>query len=54
MKRLSLGSEEVEVLMDWMDKVRVGIWLGSVIYSEKPIKIKPHFGIATRPKKIDY
>lgn len=49
--KLPLSSNELEILMDWLDKVRIGIWLGSIMYSKNPLGIIPHYGIATRPKK---
>lgn len=49
--RSPLSSSEIELLMDWLDKVRIGLWLGSIMYSKNPLGIIPHYGISSRPKK---
>jgi hypothetical protein len=50
-ERLALSSLEIEILMDWLDKVRIGLWLGSIMYSKNPLGIVPHYGISSRSKK---
>lgn len=51
LNRDKIASSDLELLMDWLDKVRIGLWLGSIMYSKNPFGIEPHFGAATRPKK---
>lgn len=45
------SANDIETLMDWLDKVRVGLWLGSLMYSGNPYKVTPKFAISSRPKK---
>lgn len=45
-----LSAREVEILLDWMDKIRIGCWLGDLMLDNKSPTIKPLFGIATRIK----
>jgi hypothetical protein len=51
LQRKSLSSDEFEILFDWLDKVRIGLWLGSLMFFKNPIGIVPKFGITERPKK---
>ncbi len=43
-----LSEQECEILLDWMDKVRVGLWLGGLMLSKNPYSIDPHFRISQR------
>ena len=42
---LPLSSEELILLLDWLDKVRVGLWLGYLYLDKNPLGIDPMFHI---------
>ena len=44
----SLSALELEVLLDWLDKVRVGIWLGMRYLEGDPFGIQPNFHVTQR------
>jgi len=46
-----ISSSDFEILFNWLDKVRIGLWLGSLMFSGNPQKIKPKFAISNRFKK---
>ena len=46
--RKPLGSADLNVLLDWLDKVRTGIWLGLMWLERNPWGIKPRFHISQR------
>jgi hypothetical protein len=35
-------------LLDWLDKVRIGVWLTRHMIEKHPIEITPHFHISSR------
>lgn len=43
-----VSGEEWSVFLDWLDKVRVGIWLGMIYLNENPFGINPEFHIQRR------
>lgn len=44
----SVSANELSLLLDWFDKVRIGLWLG-ILYLKKQIdEIEPHMHIKTR------
>lgn len=50
----SISGSEASLLMDWFDKVRVGLWLANMFY-DKELKqdVMPHFFIDSRVAKTD-
>ena len=53
-----LGAEavtgaDIHVLMDWLDKVRIGLWLGELQLGGNPLQIKPNFHISQRVGRKD-
>lgn len=50
----SISGEEISLLLDWFDKVRVGMWLSEMFYNPKlKHEIQPHFFIDSRVGKAD-
>lgn len=45
--------EEIDLLLDWFDKVRVGLWLGYRYLEKDYFKITPHFHIDSRIGRAD-
>ena len=43
-----LNVTEINLLMDWFDKVRIGLWLGDLYMSRTVDDIQPHMHIASR------
>ena len=41
------------VLLDWLDKVRVGLWLGYFYLDQNPLGINPRFHIQSRVGRLD-
>lgn len=48
-----LSIQDVSILLDWFDKVRVGLWHYYYIMNENPMWIKPHLFINNRTRKFD-
>jgi hypothetical protein len=48
LKRDSLNSADLDLLLDWLDKVRIGVWLGLMMIEGNPWGIKPKFYIQQR------
>ena len=44
----SIGIEETNTLLDWFDKVRIGLWLGYLYYNEQLDSLDPKFYINDR------
>lgn len=44
----AVSAEGWSLLLDWLDKVRVGIWLGLIYMNENPFHIRPEFHIQRR------
>lgn len=43
-----LGQLDLVVLLDWLDKVRIGMWLGTMYLDKGSLPIEPNFHIASR------
>ena len=52
-KQIPLSYQEIEELLDWFDKVRIGIWLGYLYLFKDLETINPHFHIDSRIGKKD-
>lgn len=49
-----LSAFDFDVLLNWFDKVRIGLWLGYLLYLNENIwQIDPHFFISSRLAKAD-
>lgn len=48
-----LSSEEVDLLLDWFDKVRTGLWLGFNVLDGQGLQTTPNFQINSRIAKKD-
>ena len=44
---------EIDIILDWLDKVRVGLWIVELIRSKNPVGIIPKFGISDRVGQKD-
>jgi hypothetical protein len=44
----TINIEEVDTLLDWFDKIRIGLWLGYYSLNKNMTQIKPQFAIAKR------
>lgn len=42
--------KEAELLLDWFDKVRIGLWLGGLMLFKNPTEIDPHYYISSRER----
>lgn len=49
----SITIDETDVLLDWMDKVRIGLWLGYYLLDKNKFDINPHMAIDTRVRMWD-
>lgn len=47
-----VNTSDLSILLDWFDKIRVGIWYGELQVNNK-VGIKPNFGIQDRIKSKD-
>lgn len=52
-RREPLALSSYVELLDWLDKIRVGVWLVNHMIEEHPVKITPHFHIASRVAQKD-
>jgi hypothetical protein len=48
-----VASDELILLLDWLDKVRVGLWLGYLYLDKNPFRITPNFHIEARIGRSD-
>jgi len=48
-----LGAGDLILLLDWLDKVRVGLWLGYMYLNKNPLGIDPTFHIESRIGQAD-
>lgn len=46
--RAPISEADCISLLDWMDKIRVGLWLGGLMLAGNPLGISPRFGIDER------
>jgi hypothetical protein len=53
LKKEPLTMFDFDVLLDWLDKVRVGLWLGFFYLDKNLARIRPQFYIKSRVKKRD-
>lgn len=44
---------EINTLLDWFDKIRIGLWFSGVILNKNHQKITPHFYIKNRVRRSD-
>jgi hypothetical protein len=49
----TLSQIELSILFDWLDKVRIGLWLGYFYLDSNPLEIRPHYHIAARMGQAD-
>jgi hypothetical protein len=49
----ALAETDFCLLLDWLDKVRVGLWLSKYILDENPLGITPNFYIEQRLRAFD-
>lgn len=43
-----LAEADINILLDWLDKVRVGLWLAFLYLDKNPLGIEPEYHIETR------
>lgn len=48
-----LGADDVDTLLDWLDKVRIGLWLGMQMFDDNPFDVRPNFYIKERLGSAD-
>lgn len=48
-----LTNTEISSLMDWMDKIRIGLWLGGLLIDRELAPIEPNFHINSRIREKD-
>jgi len=49
----SVLAEEISILLDWLDKVRIGLWLGMLQLNKNDEHVDPNFHIDTRISQYD-
>jgi len=53
LKNADVTSDEMTILFNWMDKVRIGLWLGFIQLDKNFVGIKPKYYISSRIGKYD-
>lgn len=48
-----LSESELSTLLDWFDKIRIGLWLGYLYLDKNPLAISPHYHIEHRIRQHD-
>jgi hypothetical protein len=48
-----LSESELDMLLDWFDKIRIGLWLGYLYLDKNPLGISPHYHIEHRIRQHD-
>jgi hypothetical protein len=48
-----LSREDLSTFLDWLDKVRIGLWLGYLYLDRNPVGIFPKYHIAKRLGQLD-
>lgn len=48
-----LTHQQAELLLDWFDKVRIGLWLGGLAIGGNPFQIEPKFHVTDRMRMKD-
>lgn len=51
--RRAIPSKDYDTLLDWLDKVRVGLWLNYHLLQKNPTGIEPNFYIESRVRAKD-
>jgi len=51
--KAAISAQQFSVLLDWFDKIRVGLWLGYLYLDKNPNGITPSFHIQTRVRQTD-
>ncbi|MGM0471119.1 MAG: hypothetical protein ACQEQI_02415 [Bacillota bacterium] len=49
----SISKKELIILLDWLDKIRIGLWLGYRMLNKDHMKIDPKFHISQRIRLYD-
>ncbi len=49
----AVSGNDLTILLDWLDKVRVGLWLGYLYLDKNPMGITPSFHIRNRVGQVD-
>lgn len=53
LSHLAVSASDLIILLDWLDKVRVGLWLGYFYLNKNPLGITPSFHIENRIGQYD-
>jgi len=53
MSEVALSESELSILLDWFDKVRLGLWLGYLYLDKNPLGVSPHFHVQHRTRYYD-
>jgi hypothetical protein len=53
MEGKKLSTSEISILMDWFDKVRIGLWLGMLLLDKNHARVDPNFYINSRVGQHD-
>jgi hypothetical protein len=53
LKGKELSTSEISILMDWFDKVRIGLWLGMLLLDKNHARVDPNFHINSRVGQYD-
>ncbi|QNF21626.1 hypothetical protein FT688_20720 [Aeromonas hydrophila] len=48
-----VSHDDINKLLDWFDKVRIGLWFSTIVLNKNHNGIKPHFYISDRIGKSD-
>jgi hypothetical protein len=48
-----LSTKDINTLLDWLDKVRIGLWIGNQYLSKNALGVEPKFYIDQRLRKTD-
>ena len=48
LKEGTISCKEIHVFLDWLDKVRTGLWLGALYLGNNPFEIRPLFYVSSR------
>ncbi|MBC8217230.1 MAG: hypothetical protein H8E73_02085 [Planctomycetes bacterium] len=48
LEKRTINMQCAEILLDWFDKVRVGLWLAAQVWDKSPTQIQPKFHIQDR------
>lgn len=48
-----ISAIQVSTFLDWMDKVRVGVWLGFILLDKNHLNIEPNFHVEKRIGQFD-